>query len=180
MYEDMPVAAIAAVADNGIIGLDGKLPWRLPKDLRRFKRSTRGHAVIMGRRTWQEIGKPLPRRFNVVLSRGWSPEKDHGPALAVARNLDEALAMAAAWERLQVEAGNLEAAEIFIIGGAVLWQAAWPLVDRFYLTRVHAEVEGDTRWPDLDVSDFVETANEAIDDRLPCSFVTLQRPMTRP
>ncbi len=175
MYDGLPVAAIAAVADNGTIGLDGKLPWRLPKDLRRFKRLTRGHAVIMGRRTWQEIGKPLPCRLNVILSATWTPEVDHGPALTVARNLKDALAAAAAWERQEVAAGRREQEEIFVIGGAVLWQTVWPQVDRLHLTQVHAEVSGDTAFPDLDLNEFEETARESSQDRLPCSFVTLER-----
>jgi len=175
MYDGLPVAAIAAVADNGTIGLKGKLPWHLPKDLRRFKKLTRGHAVLMGRRTWQEIRKPLPRRLNVVLSATWTPTEDHGPALAVARSLEEALDVAAAWERQEAEGGRIEAAEIFVIGGSVLWQTAWPLVDRLYITRVHADVEGDTSWPDLDLETFDEVANQSVEDKLPCSFITLQR-----
>ncbi len=175
MYEGLPVAAIAAVADNGIIGLNGKLPWRLPKDLRRFKRLTRGHAVIMGRRTWQELGRPLPHRLNVVLSATWVSEVDHGPAMVMARSLGEAWALSAAWELQETRAGRVTAPEIFVIGGAVLWLAAWPNVDRLYLTRVHANVKGDTRWPELNLDAFEETANEAVEDRLPSSFVTLQR-----
>jgi len=132
----MIVSIIAAVAANGVIGRGGDLPWRLPDDLRFFKRVTMGHHLVMGRKTWASIGRPLPGRTFVVLSRD--------PALAipgvrVVHDLTDALAVARA-------AGESEA---FVIGGAEVFERALPLADRLYLTRVHADVEGDVRSPAL-------------------------------
>ena len=175
MHKDTPVAAIAAVARNGIVGKDGQLPWRIPGDLKYFRRRTKNHAVVMGRRTLDEIQSPLKRRMNVVLSRSL---QRHEPNLAVARSLEEALDIAQAHEQAQVAAGKLEQPEIMVIGGPQVWAQAWPKVDRFYLTRVLADFEGDTRFPDVDLSDFKEvsvTPGEAEAGGVPHEFVVLQR-----
>ncbi len=128
----MRLSVILAAAENGVIGLDGRLPWRLRTDVRRFRRLTLGHHVVMGRRTWEEIGcRPLPGRKCLVLSA--RPDFE-APGAATFRSLDEALSAAC-------EAGEDEA---FVIGGAGLFQAAFRFADRVYLTRVLAEVEGDT------------------------------------
>lgn len=125
---------IVARARNGVIGRDNALPWHLPADLAHFRRTTLGHPVIMGRRTWESIGRPLPGRENVVVSRrvGFS-----APGARVVRSLEEA------W---QAVAG---AEEAFVIGGAGLYEAALPGADRIYLTEIEADVEGDTRFPAL-------------------------------
>ena len=130
---------IAALADNGIIGRDGDLPWHLPNDLKRFKRVTMGHAVVMGRRTFESIGKPLPGRRNVVLSRdaAWSAP---GGGVERAGSLDEAMTL--------LEPGG--AGEVLILGGESVYRAALPRAHRLILTRVHASPEGDTRFPDWD------------------------------
>ncbi len=158
MFDGMTVTAIAAVADNGVIGRDGALPWHLPDDLKRFKRLTSGHSIIMGRRTWQEIGKPLPKRFNVVLSRTLDAAQLHNEhdRLRVVASVDAALEAAARWERQRCTDGEIEQEEIFLIGGGGVWRAMWRWVDRFYLTEVQAEIDGDTRFPELDLSDFHE------------------------
>ena len=162
----MRVSILVAVAENGVIGRDGGLPWRLPADLRFFKRVTMGHHLVMGRKTWASIGRPLPGRTMVVLTRD--------PALAipgarVVHELPEALALARA-------AGDTEA---FVIGGAELYALALPLADRLYLTRVHADVEGDVRLPDYDPGEWVEVAREehAADDDHAHAFAlcTLER-----
>lgn len=128
----MRLSVILAAAANGVIGVDGQLPWRLRTDVRRFKRLTVGHHVVMGRRTWEEIGcRPLPGRECIVLSTRTDFE---APRAATCRSLDEALAVARG-------AGEEEA---FVIGGAGLFEAAFRFADRVYLTRVLAEVEGDT------------------------------------
>ncbi len=131
----MIVSLIVAVAENGVIGRAGKLPWHLPEDLKRFKRLTVGHPVIMGRKTWESIGRPLPGRRNLVVSRtpGYAAE-----GAEVFASLDEALAAAAGED------------EVFVIGGAALYAEAMPRADRLYLTRVHATVEGDVTFPGLD------------------------------
>jgi dihydrofolate reductase len=128
------VSLIVAVAENGVIGARGALPWRLPDELAHFKRTTLGKPVLMGRRTWESLGRPLPGRANVVLSR--DPNFSPRGAL-VARDLDEALGMHAA------------APEQFVIGGASLYAEALPRADRIYLTRVHARPTGDVFFPEL-------------------------------
>ncbi|MDE2849905.1 MAG: dihydrofolate reductase [Acidobacteriota bacterium] len=128
----MRVSAILAAATNGVIGLEGQLPWRLRTDVRRFKRLTTGHHVVMGRRTWEEIGcRPLPHRTCVVLSRRPGFE---APGAMVHGSLEAAIEAAR-------RAGE---EEFFVIGGAGLFGAAFRFADRVYLTRVLAEVEGDT------------------------------------
>jgi dihydrofolate reductase len=135
----MRVSIIAAVAENGVIGRDGKLPWHLSADLRRFKRLTMGHTIIMGRRTWESIARPLPGRRMIVTSR--QPEyRVDVPGVDVATSLDGALALARA-------AGD---DEVFIIGGGALYREALPLADRLYYTSVRANVRGDAFFPDIE------------------------------
>jgi dihydrofolate reductase len=162
------ITLVVAVADNGVIGVDNALPWRLPDDLKRFKSLTMGKPIVMGRRTWLSLGRPLPGRENVVLTRdaGFA-----GTAAAlgatVVHSLDEAL------ERF---AG---AAEIAVIGGAEVYRAALPIADRIERTLVHAEVAGDTFFSELDPTRWRLVASEhrAADERhaLPFSFETLVR-----
>ena len=143
----MRISLIAATAENGVIGRDGRLPWHLPDDLKRFRALTTGHHVIMGRRTQQSIGRPLPGRTNLVLSRDPSYRAD---GCHVVRSLDQALGIARA-------AGEDEA---FVIGGAAVYAAALALADRIYLTRVGARVDGDVLFPDLDPREWVERSRE--------------------
>ena len=133
----MTLSLIAAVAENGVIGRDGGLPWRLSADLKRFKSLTMGHAVIMGRRTWESIGRPLPGRRMIVVSRqpGYA-----AAGVEVVGDFEAARTLCA---------GDAEA---FVIGGAEFYCTALPVADRFYLTRVHAEVAGDATFPDVDWS----------------------------
>jgi dihydrofolate reductase len=143
----MVVSIIAAVAANGVIGRDGGLPWRLPADLRAFKRLTMGHHLVMGHKTWRSIGRPLPGRTLVVLTRDPGLEI---PGVQIAHDLPQALALARA-------AGD---PEVFVIGGAEVYARALPLADRLYLTRVHAHVEGDVRFPAVPEHEWVEVARE--------------------
>ena len=126
----MTVSIIVAVADNGVIGRDGGLPWKLSSDLRRFKAITMGHHLVMGRRTWESVGRPLPGRTTVVVSR----QRDLELPLGVLRadSLEDALELAAGDE------------EVFVTGGAGIFAEAMEIADRLYLTRVHATVQGDT------------------------------------
>jgi dihydrofolate reductase len=135
----MRVSIIVAVAENGVIGRDGALPWRLSDDLRRFKQLTMGHTVVMGRRTWESIARPLPGRRMIVISRqpGY---RVNAAGVDVATSLDEALTRACA-------SGEDEA---FIIGGAELYREALPRTDRLYYTSVLTNVTGDTYFPPLD------------------------------
>jgi len=140
------LSLIAAVAANGVIGARGGLPWRLPDDLRFFRAQTMGRPVIMGRRTWDSIGKPLPGRTNIVVSRrpGFS-----APGAQVADSLDAALAQCA------------DAAEAFVIGGAELYRAALPHADRLVLTEIRREFDGDVVFPEFDRAHWRETGRES-------------------
>ena len=145
----MRISIIVAVAENGVIGRGGQLPWHLSADLQRFKRLTMGHTIIMGRRTWESIGRALPGRRTVVVTRQPNYRIDDA-GVAVAAKLDEALQIAEA-------AGDSEA---FIVGGAALYLEALPRADRLYLTRVHAQVEGDTYFPKFDHAEWRQVSSE--------------------
>jgi dihydrofolate reductase len=137
----MLVSLIGAVAENGVIGREGGLPWRLSADLQRFKRITMGHPIIMGRRTWESIRKPLPGRTSIVVTRQ-TRFRPPFPEVRVAHAFDDALKAAAA-----APGGDTEA---FVIGGGEIYAAAMPYAHRLYLTRVLAPVEGDAQFPPLD------------------------------
>lgn len=147
------ISLVAAMAENRVIGKDGGLPWRLPDDQKHFKRLTVDHTVIMGRKTYDELGRPLANRRNVVVSRNPSFRP---PGVTVVPDLDEALALGAT-ER-----------EVFVIGGAEIYRMALPKADRLYLTIVHATVDGDTFFPPFDESDWMmveEEERHPADDR---------------
>jgi dihydrofolate reductase len=132
---------VVAVARNGVIGRDNQLPWRLPDDLAYFKRVTMGHPIVMGRRTHESIGRPLPGRDNIVVSRNRAFQ---APGCIVVPSLEEA------WKA----AGS--AAEACVIGGTSLFREALPIADRIHLTEVEADVPGDTFFPDFDRSEWTE------------------------
>lgn len=132
----MEIAIIAALADNNVIGRDNQLPWHLPADLRHFRQLTLGKPILMGRRTYESIGKPLPGRLNIVLTR--RPDF-HPDGVCVVGSFEEGLA------RAEAEG----AAQCMVIGGADIYMQALPLASRLYLTHVHAEVEGDARFPEV-------------------------------
>lgn len=160
---------IVAVADNGVIGSNNQLPWRIAADLKYFKRVTLGKPVIMGRLTYESIGKPLPGRTNIVMTRDttWQAE-----GVERASDLNEALAIA----RQIANATELE--EVMVIGGASIYREALPQADRLYLTRVHTQVEGDAFFPPLNLDEWLETPVEqlAAHEQAPaCSFVRLDR-----
>jgi len=158
---------VVARADNGVIGRDGGLPWHLPADLKHFKRLTVGKPVVMGRKTFESIGKPLPGRHNIVLTRSdWTAE-----GVTVVPNLAEAVAAAGLQQGARPE-------EIMIIGGAGVFVEALPSVRLVYLTEVHAAPDGDTVLPPFDSATWHETAREAHageGDAPAYSFVTLER-----
>jgi dihydrofolate reductase len=158
------VSIIAAVAENGVIGIHNSLPWRLPADLRRVKALTTGHHIIMGRKNYESLGKPLPNRVNVVVTRNRSY---HAPGCTVVHSLADGLTAAR---------GDTEA---FIFGGAELYAQALDIADRMYLTLVHAEVPGDTFFPQFDRSKWIETESVRYEadahHAYPFSFVKLER-----
>lgn len=129
---------VAAVGRNGVIGVDGRLPWRIPEDLARFKKLTMGHAIVMGRATFESIGRPLPGRTNIILTRDpdWSQS-----GVEVVRSMEHAVELAAAREQ-----------DVFICGGAEIYRVALEIADWMELTEVDAEPEGDTMFPSVDWS----------------------------
>jgi dihydrofolate reductase len=146
----MIISLIAAMSEERVIGWEGKLPWHIPADLARFKSVTMGHPVVMGRKTFESIGKPLPGRRNIVLSR--TVQQIEG--CQVARSLPEAISAAGGDE------------EIFICGGAEIFRQALPFCQRIYLTIVHQNYRGDTYFPELPQS-FVELQKESRQDSTP-------------
>jgi dihydrofolate reductase len=154
---------VVAVARSGVIGRGNTLPWRLPADLRRFRRLTMGRPILMGRRTFDSIGRPLPGRRNIVLTAdpGW-----HAPGVVVVHSLVEARAAA-------------QADVLFVIGGAELYRALLADASVIHLTEVHADIDGDTRFPSLAPGEWRETAREEhpadAEHAYPYAFVTLVR-----
>jgi dihydrofolate reductase len=138
----MKRSLVVAVARNGVIGRDNALPWRLPADLAHFKRVTMGHPIVMGRRTYESIGKPLPGRENIVVTHDSSYR---APGCTVVHSLDEAWKAAGA------------ADEVCVIGGTTLFEETLPVADVIHLTEVEAEVDGDTWFPPFDRAEWHET-----------------------
>jgi dihydrofolate reductase len=136
---------VAAVAANGVIGVDGHLPWHLPEDLKHFKKLTLGHPIIMGRRTWESLGKALPGRENIVVTRTPAYE---APDAAVAASLEGALALCAG------------EAVAFVIGGERLFKDSLPIAAGLVLTEIGKDYDGDTHFPDYDRSNWRETQRE--------------------
>jgi dihydrofolate reductase len=158
------ISIIVAAAENGVIGSDNRLPWHLPDDLRRFKALSLGKPIVMGRRTFESIGRPLPGRLNIVVSRqaGLAIE-----GVTVVPSLDAAIAAAG------------PVPEVVVIGGAEIFRQVLPSTQTIHLTRVHARVEGDVSFPELDAAAWREREVEhhAADERhqYAFSFLTLQR-----
>ncbi len=153
------LSVIAAVANNGVIGRDHALPWHLPEDLKRFKALTMGHHILMGRKTYESLGRLLPGRATVVISR--NPQYQVTGAL-VAGSLSQALALC----------GNDE--EVFVIGGNELYKAALLLADKLYLTRIHQDFSGDAHFPGYDATKWreIENTSHISAAGLPFSFIT--------
>lgn len=145
----MNMSVIVAVAENGVVGRDNALPWHLPSDLQYFKRKTMGKPIVMGRKTFESIGRPLPGRANIIVSRsqGYSAKGAY-----VVESVDRALALA---EELASADGEHE---LMVIGGASIYAAAIPFADTLYITEVHAEIEGDVRLPVIDWSVWQEVS----------------------
>jgi dihydrofolate reductase len=160
----MKISIIVAAATNGVIGRDGRLPWHISDDLRRFKKLTTGNPIIMGRRTFESIGKPLPDRRNIVISgqKGLTIE-----GCEVVASPDEALSLAS------------DADEVFVIGGNRVYEHMLPLAERIYMTRIHADMEGDTFFPALDADEWRTVARDDhpadATRQLGFSFMTLDR-----
>lgn len=151
------ISVIVAVAQNGIIGNDNQLIWHISEDLKRFKAITSGHPVVMGRKTFESLGRPLPNRTNVVITRN----RDYiAEGCKMAGSLEEAVSMFPAEE------------EVFVIGGGEIYRQAMPIADRFYLTVVHADYEGDTHFPEWDKTQWRLISEERHDrgEKFPSPF----------
>ena len=147
----MKLALICAMSENRVIGRDNGLPWHLSEDLKYFRRTTMGNCMIMGRNTWESIGRALPGRTSIVIT---SNAEYHAEGAEVVESLQQAI------ERAEAVSKETNSTQAFVIGGAVLYQAALPLADTLYLTRVHAKVEGDTILHEFDESNWKEISRE--------------------
>jgi dihydrofolate reductase len=164
------IALVLAMADNGVIGAHGAIPWRLPEDMRRFKAITMGKPIVMGRKTWDSLPRnPLPGRSNIVITRD---RAFRAQGAAVVHSLDEALTRA---QREQPD-------EIMIVGGAEIYLAALPRADVVHLTQVHGDFEGDAHMPPFDRKIWRETTREdhATPEGLRYSYVTLEKALPSP
>ena len=157
----MKIALIVAMARNGVIGRENELPWHLSGDLRYFKAVTMGKPVIMGRKTWLSIGRPLPGRTNIIVTRQpeWQPQAQGAslPAVKVVRSIAQALQIA----RQTAAADNVS--EVMVMGGAEIYNQTLPCADRLYITEVDAEVAGDAYFPVFDSDEWQETERTAGD-----------------
>jgi dihydrofolate reductase len=158
------LSVIVAVSSNHVIGYQNRLPWHLPADLKHFKKITMGHPIIMGRKTFESIGKPLPGRTNIIITRKTGYEV---PGCIVVNSVEEAVNLC----RLEEE--------VFIIGGAEIILQVQETVDRIYLTRIHQEFDGDTFFPEPDPSHWTETSREEFSpegkNEYSYSFIVLDR-----
>jgi dihydrofolate reductase len=162
-FDPVLISLIVAVAENGVIGRNGDLPWRIPADLKFFKATTMGKPIVMGRKTWDSIGRPLPGRENIVVSRQTGFD---APGACVVTDLEAALSAAG------------DVPEVMVIGGAEIYKMALPHATRIYLTEVHAMPAGDTQLPAFPETEWREVAredHEAEGDIPGYSFVTLER-----
>jgi dihydrofolate reductase len=162
----MNLSFIVAAAKNGVIGRNNQLPWHLPQDLKYFKSVTLGKPIIMGRKTFESIGKPLPGRTNIVVSRqeGW-----HADGVLSARNVSEAIEIA--------HQKNQTADEIMVIGGAEIYRHAMPLASKIYLTRINEDVAGDAYFAELpsDEWQLVSETTGDLDAKISHSFLVFER-----
>lgn len=159
----MTISAVVAIAENHAIGKNNQLLWYLPNDLKHFKQITSGHTVIMGRKTYDSVGKPLPNRRNIVVTR----QNMEIPGCEVAGSVEAALTLCASEQ------------EVFIIGGAEIYQLALPLTNRIYLTIVHRSFDADAFFPPISMQEWVETERKDFEadekNSIPYSFITLTR-----
>jgi dihydrofolate reductase len=167
---DGMISFVVAIAENGVIGRENDLPWRLSSDLKRFKVTTMGKPIIMGRKTWDSLGRPLPGRTNIVITRDTTFAID---GVVTAQSIDEALLVAAS----RASADNVE--EICIIGGGEIFRQTLNRADRLYVTWVLDEVEGDVHFPAIDPAIWTETSSEEFPagekDNYPTRFVVYDR-----
>ena len=162
------VSAIAAISENRVLGNKGKIPWHIPEDMKFFKERTMGHALIMGRKTFAAMGKPLPGRLNIVLSH--DPTKNENTDNCFfTTSLEDALNYARDWEKKN------DKPEIFIVGGGEIYKLALPCTDRLYLTIVEGNYDGDAFFPDYSEFKKVISEESRQDEKYKYKFLTLER-----
>jgi len=169
---DLDISAIAAVSSNGVIGNDNGLPWSIPEDMKHFRKTTSGSIVVMGRKTYESIGRPLPKRYNIVISRTLSKidgDKDSG---VVANSLRDAL-----WECYFRNDSQTQDKKqpVMIIGGGEIYKQALPYTNRIYRTLIHADFEGDTRFPEINTDEWKCNSSVRHEGSPPFTFETLVR-----
>ncbi len=173
--KDSPIriGLIVACSENGVIGRDGDLPWHLPEDLKHFMRSTKGHAVVMGRKTFESLEKPLGGRLNIVISRSMPIEESIPGELTVMRSLREAIE---AGRAADISENGFGKGLIWIAGGGEIYKQAFEVADLVLRTRVHCEIEGDTYFPSIDSDDWAleQIEEHQSDDRHDFGF-TIER-----
>lgn len=161
----MILSAIAAMAKNRVIGAAGDLPWRIPEDFKFFKEKTSGHMMIMGRKTFESLGGPLPNRLHVVITR----QKDYRPEGAIVfHTVKEAVDYCRAHTEKWGD-------EVFIAGGGEIYKEMLPITDRIYLTEIQKDFPGDAKFPEFSKSEFKETERRHRDQPVPFDFVTYER-----
>lgn len=153
------IALIAAMTPDRVIGREGRIPWNIPGEQKRFKELTMGHVIVMGRRTYEEIGRPLPGRRTIVIS---TTKNFDQPGCRTAGSLTEALALSAG-------------EDVYISGGSRLYEEALPLADVLYLTEIERKIEGDTYFPEFDESRYLKRVEEKHGGEIPYTYVTYMR-----
>jgi dihydrofolate reductase len=169
MKTHLPLSLIAALGENRVIGVDNSMPWHLPGDFKYFKATTLGKPIIMGRKTWDSLGRPLPGRLNLVVSRQNGLQLEGAEVFS---SLETARERAEQWAREQ------SVDEVMLIGGAQLYTQAMPQADRLYLTRVALSPEGDAWFPEFDTAQWVKVSdaeNAAVDGKPAYSFEIWER-----
>lgn len=167
----MLISLIVAHSSNRVIGIDGQLPWHIPDDLKYFKAITIGKPIIMGRKTFDSIGKPLPGRLNIIITKNTDLTIEE---CVVVNNLEAAITEAKNYFKTQ----DTDQEEIFIIGGAQIFKQSMEFVNKIYITEVHAEYAGDVFFDELSDNDWIEVGRDLHDsqnDKIPFSFVTYNR-----
>lgn len=168
----MKISLIAAVAENRVIGGGNTLLWNIPEDLKHFREKTSNHTIIMGRKTFESIGKPLPYRHNIVISRDKTYTKDN---VTVVNSLEEALQIASLEQGTAFEKNQNEV-EIFIIGGGEIYRQAFDVANRLYITEVHKHYEGDVTFPEINKNVWEEVFREDhLSEPIPYSFVEYKK-----
>lgn len=181
----MKIALILAMSENLVIGTNGKLPWHIPEDLKRFKALTLGHPIIMGRKTFESIGKPLPKRLNIILSRepdlkieGTTVCSGIPQALEICRNLGRRSLEDLDQGKKHGETSEIDASTVFIVGGGDIFKQSVKLCDEIFLTLVKGRVEGDAYFPQIDWTLFEEFFREVHQSPLEFSFINYRKRFT--